>query len=71
MDNLNLSILKESFKKTLQKTNKSNFLLAVSGGIDSMLLHKIATLIKNLNFHKILDYIRLIFNINYINSRTK
>ena len=47
MDNLNLSILKESFKKTLQKTNKSNFLLAVSGGIDSMLLLKIATLIKN------------------------
>ena len=47
MDNLNLSILKESFKKTLQKTNKTNFLLAVSGGVDSMLLLKIATLIKN------------------------
>ena len=47
MDNLNLSILKENFKKTLQKTNKTNFLLAVSGGADSMLLLKIATLIKN------------------------
>ena len=47
MDNLNLSILKENFKKTLQKTNKTNFLLAISGGIDSMLLLKIATLIKN------------------------
>ena len=47
MDNLNLSVLKETFKKTLQKTNKTNFLLAVSGGIDSMLLLKIATLIKN------------------------
>ena len=47
MDNLNLSILKENFKKTLQKTNKKNFLLAVSGGVDSMLLLKIATLIKN------------------------
>jgi tRNA(Ile)-lysidine synthase len=47
MDNLNLSLLKENFKKTLQKTNKTNFLLAVSGGVDSMLLLKIATLIKN------------------------
>ena len=47
MDNLNLSILKENFKKTLQKTNKTKFLLAVSGGIDSMVLLKIATLIKN------------------------
>ena len=47
MDNLNLSFLKENFKKTLQKTNKTNFLLAVSGGVDSMLLLKIATLIKN------------------------
>ena len=47
MDNLNLSTLKETLKKTLQKTHKTNFLLAVSGGIDSMLLLKIATLIKN------------------------
>lgn len=47
MENLNLSILKETFKKTLQKTNKTNFLLAVSGGADSMLMLKIATLIRN------------------------
>ena len=47
MDNLNLSKLKENFKKTLQKTNKKRFLLAISGGVDSMLLLKMATLIKN------------------------
>ena len=47
MDNLNLSKLKETFKKTLHKTNKTNFLLAVSGGIDSMLLLKLAKLIQN------------------------
>tara|TARA_B100001063_G_scaffold152286_1_gene142082 strand:- start:43 stop:1323 length:1281 start_codon:yes stop_codon:yes gene_type:complete len=47
MDNLNLRFLKETFKKTLNKTNKSKFLLAISGGIDSMLLLKIATLIKD------------------------
>ena len=47
MDNLNLSILKENFKKTLKNTSKINFLLAVSGGIDSMLLLKIASLVKN------------------------
>jgi tRNA(Ile)-lysidine synthase len=47
MDNLNLSILKKNFKKTLQKTNKTNFLLAISGGIDSMLMLKIATLIND------------------------
>ena len=47
MDNLNLRVLKETFKKTLHKTKKDNFLLAISGGIDSMLLLKIATLIKN------------------------
>ncbi len=47
MDNLNLSILKENFKKTLQNTNKTNFLLAISGGIDSMLLLKMAKLIQN------------------------
>ena len=38
---------KENFKKTLQKTNKTDFLLALSGGIDSMLLLKIATLVNN------------------------
>ena len=56
MDNLNLRVLKENFKKTLQKTNKTNFLLALSGGIDSMLLLKIATLVNNdksLNFSAI------------------
>ena len=47
MDNLNLRVLKENFKKTLQKTNKTDFLLALSGGIDSMLLLKIATLVNN------------------------
>ena len=47
MDNLNLSILKETFEKTLQDTNKINFLLAISGGIDSMLLLKIAKLIQD------------------------
>ena len=47
MDNLNLSILKETFKKTLKDTNKNNFLLAVSGGIDSILLLKIAKLIQD------------------------
>ena len=47
MDNLNLRVLKENFKKTLQKTNKTNFLLALSGGIDSMLLLKLATLVNN------------------------
>jgi tRNA(Ile)-lysidine synthase len=47
MDNLNLRVLEENFKKTLQKTNKKNFLLALSGGIDSMLLLKIATLVNN------------------------
>ena len=47
MDNLNLRVLKENFKKTLQKTNKTSFLLALSGGIDSMLLLKIATLVNN------------------------
>ena len=47
MDNLNLSFLKETFKKTLHKTNKTKFLLAISGGVDSMLLLKIAILIKN------------------------
>ena len=47
MDNLNLSKLKETFKKTLHKTNKTNFLLAVSGGIDSMFMLKIAKLIQN------------------------
>ena len=47
MDNLNLSKLKETFKKTLHKTNKTSFLLAVSGGIDSMFMLKIAKLIQN------------------------
>ena len=47
MDNLNLRVLRENFKKTLQKTNKTNFLLALSGGVDSMLLLKIATLVNN------------------------
>ena len=47
MDNLNLSFLKETFKKTLHKTDKTNFILAISGGIDSTLMLKIATLIKN------------------------
>jgi tRNA(Ile)-lysidine synthase len=46
MDNLNLSFLKETFKKTLHKTNKTNFILAISGGIDSTLMLKIASLIK-------------------------
>ena len=56
MDNLNLRTLKENFKKALQKTNKTNFLLALSGGIDSMLLLKIATLVnsdKSFNFRAI------------------
>jgi len=47
MDNLNLSNLKETFNKTLHKTNKTSFILAISGGIDSMLMLKIAMLIKN------------------------
>ena len=47
MDNLNLSFLKKTFYKTLLKTSKINFILAISGGIDSMLMLKIATLIKN------------------------
>jgi len=51
MDNLNLRVLKENFKNTLQKTNKTNFLLALSGGIDSMLLLKIATLVNNKSFN--------------------
>ena len=46
MDNLNLNYLKEAFKKTLHKTSKTSFTLAISGGIDSMLMLKIATLIK-------------------------
>ena len=51
MENLNLRVLKENFKKTLQKTNSKNFLLALSGGVDSMLLLKIATLVNNKSFN--------------------
>jgi len=47
MENLNLSFLKETFNKTLLKTNKINFILAISGGIDSMLMLRIAMLIRN------------------------
>ena len=47
MDNLNLSFLKETFNKTLLKTSKINFILAISGGIDSMLMLRIAMLIRN------------------------
>ena len=47
MDNLNLSFLKETFNKTLLKTSKTNFILAISGGIDSMLMLRIAMLIRN------------------------
>ena len=47
MDNLNLSFLKETFNKTLLKTSKTNFFLAISGGIDSMLMLRIAMLIRN------------------------
>ena len=47
MDNLNLSFLKETFNKTLLKTRKTNFILAISGGIDSMVMLRIATLIRN------------------------
>ena len=45
MDNLNHNYIKETIKETLLNTSKNKFLIAISGGIDSMLLLKIASLI--------------------------
>ena len=45
MDNLNHNYIKETIKKNLFSVSKNKFLIAVSGGIDSMLLLKMASLI--------------------------
>jgi len=47
MDNLNHNYIKETIKKSLSCTSKNKFLIAVSGGIDSMLLLKMSSLISN------------------------
>lgn len=47
MDNLNHNYIKEIVKKNLLSTSKNKFLIAISGGIDSMLLLKILYLISN------------------------
>jgi tRNA(Ile)-lysidine synthase len=47
MDNLNHNYIKETIKKSLSCTSKNKFLIAISGGIDSMLLLKMASLISN------------------------
>jgi len=46
MVNLNHNYIKESVKKNLFSTSKKKFLIAISGGIDSMLLLKISSLIR-------------------------
>ncbi len=46
MDNLNHNYIKETVKKNLFSTSKNKFLIAISGGIDSMLLLKISSLIR-------------------------
>jgi tRNA(Ile)-lysidine synthase len=56
MDNLNHNHIKEIVKKNLFNTPKKKFLLAISGGIDSMLLLKISSVISsesNLSFRAI------------------
>ena len=51
MENMNHNFLKESVIKTLSKSKKPKFLFAISGGIDSLLLLKIASIIQsNVNF---------------------
>ena len=47
MDNLNHKYIKETIKKSLSCTSKNKFLIAISGGIDSMLLLKMSSLISN------------------------
>jgi tRNA(Ile)-lysidine synthase len=47
MDNLSHNYIKETIKKSLSSTSKNKFLIAISGGIDSMLLLKISSLISN------------------------
>ncbi len=46
MDNLNHNYIKETVKKNLCSISKKKFLIAISGGIDSMLLLKISSLIR-------------------------
>jgi tRNA(Ile)-lysidine synthase len=56
MDNLNRNYIKESIKKSLFSTFKNKFLIAISGGIDSMLLLKVSSLLSresNLSFRAI------------------
>ena len=45
MDNLNHNYIKETIKQSLLDTSKNKFLIAISGGVDSMLLLKMASLI--------------------------
>ncbi len=45
MDNSNHNYIKETIKKNLFSTSKNKFLIAISGGIDSMLLLKMSSLI--------------------------
>ncbi len=62
MVNLNHNYIKETVKKNLCSISKKKFLIAISGGIDSMLLLKICSLISNES--------RLSFRAIHINHNT-